>query len=117
MNIRAVTLVFSTVVTLASTTSNASPDSDAANACARALVRSLATPGVEPASYKLIYRNSADAWLEPYNTQSIFDLEARDPQTRVVLARARCSTDRRGAVIAFARSSESEKSATLAAQR
>jgi hypothetical protein len=111
MNIRAFALAFSTVVTLASSTSHASPDTDAANACARALASSLAVPGAQPPSYKLVYRGSADAWLAPYASVSIFDLEASDSKTRAILARARCTTDRRGAVIAFTSTSGSEKSA------
>ena len=110
MNIYAFTLAFSTAVTLASASSHASPDTDAVNACARALASSLATPGVQPPSYKLMYRDSADAWLASYATVSIFDLQARDPKTRVILASARCTTDRRGAVIAFTSTSVIEKS-------
>lgn len=119
MNIHAFTLAFSTAVILASTTSNASPDTDAVNACARALAHSLAGPSVQPPSYKLVYRGNdvADAWLAPYASVSIFDLQASDPKTGVILARAQCSTNRRGAVIAFSSTSGNEKSATLSAQR
>jgi hypothetical protein len=87
------------------------------NACARALASSLAAPGVEPPSYKLVYRGSGDAWVARYASVSILDLEASDPKTRVILARARCTTNRRGAVIAFTSTSGSEKSTTLSAQR
>jgi hypothetical protein len=118
MNIRRCTLAVSTAIALASSTANASPDTDAANACARALASSLAAPGRPPPSYKLLYRGSSstDISLAFFATESTFNLQARDPKTHAVLARAQCSTDYRGIVVAFTSTPVDDTSATLAAR-
>jgi len=117
------TVAFSTVVALASYTAQASPETESVNACARALVNSLAVPGAEPPSYKLVYHESAgaDAWADGrigfHASASTFDLKATNPKTHAILARARCTTNRRGEVIAFTATSPSEKDATVTARR
>jgi hypothetical protein len=78
---------------------NASPDTAAADACARALAARVAHEPAAAPRYKLDYRDSSYTPIFP--TSSTFDLEAHDPKTRAVLARARCSTDTRGTVVAL----------------
>jgi hypothetical protein len=78
--------------------STAAGDKNAANACARAFVASIAAPGGLPPPYRLSFR---DPWrssmLAPYRVAT-FNLQAQNAKTGAVLARAVCSTNRDGSV-------------------
>jgi len=96
----------------------ASPEMESVNICARALAASLAAPGAAAPAYKLVYlRNRFTGSVADYFPANAFDLEAHDPKTGKVIARARCSTNYRGAIVAFSRVRSGEESATLSAQR
>ena len=88
----------------------------ALNACARAFASSLATPGSTAPSFKVAYRGNlyTGSMLEFYSREFTFDLNAKDPKTGLAIARASCSTDSSGAVIAL--SSLPVASRTLTAQ-
>jgi len=83
--------------------SNASTEKAALNACARAFASSLAAPGAAAPAFKVAYRSNefAGSMLEYYTRAYTFDLNAKDLKTGLPIARASCSTDTRGAVVAL----------------
>ena len=85
-------------------------------ACARAFAARIAGEPAAVPRYKLDYTDSRSTGsiADYFPTGSIFDLEARDPKTGAVLARARCSTDTRGAVIALSLQPLGDKNVTFA---
>jgi hypothetical protein len=96
--------------------SHASAENAALNACAQAFATSLAPDSAAPA-FKLKYHSeSAGPLADYYNSHKFtFYLQARDPKTGLTLARATCSADTRGAVIALT-ATPLETSPSLAAQ-
>jgi hypothetical protein len=78
----------------------ASPQDAALNACASALAAKIAAPGSAAPSYKVQYRGSqsGSAIAEYYGREYTFYLRANDAKTGLMLARATCSVDPRGAV-------------------
>ena len=74
------------------------------NACARAFASSLAAPAMRAPPFKVDYRGDAvrelDGRLSTPATYT-FDLQANNPKTGLPIARASCSTDTRGVVIAL----------------
>jgi hypothetical protein len=97
---------------------NASPESAAVNSCARAFVDNIAPGRAAAPRYKVEDRASLSGSSIAYYfpTKSTFDLEAHDPKTGAVLARARCSTDARGAVVALSFLPLGDKNVTFADQ-
>jgi hypothetical protein len=118
MQTRIFGLAVITAAALSPSICNASPETDSVNACARAFATSIASPGTAAPSFKLEYHGTADAGSLSafYRSQYTFDLEAHDPKTGVTVARARCSTDRHSAVIAFTSLPLGDKRATFSAQ-
>jgi hypothetical protein len=91
------------VAALTPAISNASPERASVKACASAFATSIAAPGAAVPAYKLAYRGSFGGTLADfYPTQYTFTLEAHDPKTGQAIARARCSTNSRGAVTEIA---------------
>ena len=103
MNPRTFGLAAAAVAAFSPTICNASAESVAVNSCARAFVDNIAHERAAAPRYKLDYRGSLSGASIAYYfpTTSTFDLEAHDSRTGAVLARARCSTDARGAVVAL----------------
>ena len=103
MNPRTFGLAAAAVAVFSPIICNASPESAAVDSCARAFVDNIAPERAATRRYKLDYRSSLSGASIAYYfpTKSTFDLEAHDPKTGVVLARARCSTDARGAIVAL----------------
>lgn len=103
MNHRKAVLILAAAAALAPAISGASPESAALKACARALASSLASPGSVAPAFKVDYRSSlsAGSMLEFYAREYSFELRARDSKTGLPVARALCSTDSRGSVIAL----------------
>jgi hypothetical protein len=103
MNHRKIAVTLAVTAAFAPIISNASPARAALDACARAFVSSLASPGSAAPTFKVDYRGiqSTGSMLEFYTSKYVFDLHANDPKTGLPLAHASCSTDSRGAVIAF----------------
>ena len=96
---------------------NASPDSAAVNSCARAFVDNIPSERGAAPRYKRDYRGNfsgASTIAYYFPTKSTFDLEAHDPKTGAVLARARCSTDARGVVVALSLLPLGDKNVTFA---
>jgi hypothetical protein len=109
-------LAAAAVAAFSPTICNASPETAAMNICARAFVDNIAPGRAAAPRYKLDYRGSLSGASIAYYfpTKSTFDLEAHDPKTGAVLARARCSTDARGAVVALSFLPLGDKNVTFA---
>jgi hypothetical protein len=96
-------LVAASIAALAPAISNASPEKDALNACARAFASSLAAPGAAVPSYKVSYRDNrfVGSMLEFYSREYSFEMHANDMKTGLPIARASCSADSHGAVVSL----------------
>ncbi|MDP9083781.1 MAG: hypothetical protein M3N50_08450 [Pseudomonadota bacterium] len=103
MNFRKISLLAVSIAALAPAVSNASAEKSALNACAQAFATSLASHGAAAPSYKVAYSDSdySGSTLEFYNREFDFEMRALDPKTRSLIARAQCSVDLRGNVVAF----------------
>lgn len=111
-------LALITTTALAPLLSQASPETESVNVCARALAAGLGGTGGSAPTYKLIYfGHQFTGSVADYFSANSFELEAHDPKTGAVIASARCSTNYRGAVVAFSRVPVSEEGAILSAQR
>jgi hypothetical protein len=119
MNPRTFGLAAAAVAVFSPIICNASPESAAVDSCARAFVDNIAPERAAAQRYKLDYRSSLSGASIAYYfpTKSTFDLEAHDPKTGAVLARARCSTDARGAVVALSFLPLGDKNVTFADRR
>jgi len=106
------------IVTIASLTpviASASPEKASLKACARAFASSVAGPGVAAPAFKLDYRGGqGSAIAEFYPTEYTFTLQAHDPKSGAVVARAVCSTNSRGDVTTLASMPLEKQTATLA---
>ena len=117
MFIRKIALAAATIAAFSPAISNASPEKASVQACASTFATSIASPGIATPAYKLSYRgNFGSALADFYPADYTFTLEARDPKTGLAIARARCSANSRGTVIAFTAVPLDAKPATLAAQ-
>jgi hypothetical protein len=118
MNVRKIGLAIATIAVLAPAISNASPERSALNACALAFASSLASPGTAAPAFKVAYHGNVNtgSMLEFFVREYTFDLHANDPNTGLPIARASCSTDARGAVVALSAVPLDAVQATLAAQ-
>jgi hypothetical protein len=98
---------------------HASPVADSVNTCARAFAASMADAGAPPLNYKLQYHidRFSGSIADYFGSGYTFDLEAHHPKTGVVIARARCSTNTRGAIVAFTSVPLGDQGAILSAQR
>jgi hypothetical protein len=96
-------LVLAAVAALAPAVSDASPEKAALDACARAFASSLAAPGAAAPTFKVDYRGnlSGNSTLEFYTREYTFELHANDLKTGLPIARASCSTNSRGDVLAL----------------
>ena len=102
MKYRQVALILAAAAVLAPAISNASPEKAALNACARAFASSLAAPGSAAPAFKVAYGGVVTgSMLAFYAREYDFELRANDPKTGLPVARANCTTDARGTVIAL----------------
>jgi hypothetical protein len=102
MRNRKIALAAVAIAALAPTVSNASPERAALKACAGAFASSLASPGGAGPAFKIDYRDlSTGSMLEFYVHTFTFELHANDSKTGLPIARASCSANARGAVIAL----------------
>jgi hypothetical protein len=103
MNRRIFALAAATVAALVPAICNATPETEAINACARAFASSLAAPGAAAPPYQVTYRGDRDAgsvaWY--FTREYSFELRANDKKTGLPIARARCDADGKGAVVAL----------------
>jgi hypothetical protein len=119
MNARRFALAVVTAAGVSPLISHASPAVDSVNTCARAFAASMAVSGAAPPTYKLRYHvgRLSGSIADYFPTNDTFELEAHDPKTGVVIARARCSTNSRGTIVAFSSTPLGSKGAILSAQR
>jgi hypothetical protein len=103
MNFRQLTFAAAAIAALAPAICNATPENDAINACARAFAKTLAAPGADAPAFKISYRSGRNfgSMLEFYTRDYTFDLHVNDRKSGLPIARASCSTDARGEVVAF----------------
>ncbi len=94
---------FVAAAALAPAMSNASPEKLSFDACVSAFEKSLTAPGVASTAYKVVDRAGrfTGSVTQFFATEYTYDLESHNPKSGAVLARARCSTNERGAVLAF----------------
>jgi hypothetical protein len=104
MNFRKIVLTAATVTALTPAICSASPVKEGINACARAFATTLAAPGADARPFKVSYRGDQHfgSMLEFYTREYTFDLHVNDQKTGRPIARASCSTDLHGSVVAFA---------------
>ena len=103
MNFPKIALAAAAIAALTPALCNATPESDAINACARAFANTLAAPGAQAPAYKVSYRSGphSGSMLEFYARDYTFDLHVNDRNSGLPIARASCSTDAHGEVVAF----------------
>jgi len=111
-------LALASIAALVPAISNASPEKVALNACARAFASSLALPGAAVPAYKVAYRDNewVGSMLAFYTREYTFDLRAKNPKTGLPIARASCSVDSRGNVVALSPVPLNAERSTLAAK-
>jgi hypothetical protein len=118
MNFRKISLAVATIAALAPALSNASPERAALDACARAFASSLAPPGGAAPAYSVAYRSNqyVGSVTEFFARVYTFELHANDKKSGLAIARASCTTDTHGAVIALTPIPMSAAQPALAAQ-
>jgi hypothetical protein len=102
MTIRKLLLAAASIAAIAPAVSFASAENTAVKACAQAFATSLASASGAPA-FKLKYHSEPTSALGEYyqGREYTFYLEAHDPKTGSTLARATCSANTNGAVVAL----------------
>jgi hypothetical protein len=118
MKVRNIALAIAAIAVIAPAISNASPEKAALDACAHAFASSLASPGSSAPAFKVNYLGSlvTGSTLEFYTRKYTFELHANDAKTGLLIARANCSTDAHGAVVAFSSIPPQTVSPSLAAR-
>jgi hypothetical protein len=116
MIIRKLLLTAASIAAICPAVSQASPENIALTACAQAFATSLASSSGAP-SFKLKYHSeSAGPLVDYYSSHEFtFYLQAHDPKSGLTVARATCSADTHGAVIALT-ATPAETSPSLAAR-
>jgi hypothetical protein len=95
-------IVFIAAAALAPALSQASPEKTALEACSHTFAASLAAPGATPPTYKVVYRPTDEGTVAGFFAREYtFYLRANDKKTGAAVARASCSTDAYGNVVAF----------------
>jgi hypothetical protein len=119
MNFRKISLAAAAVAALAPAVSNASSERAAMDACARAFASSLASPGATAPPYTVAYRSNqyVGSLNEFFAREYTFELFANNKKSGLAIARASCTTNTHGAVVALTPIPLPAAQATLAAQR
>lgn len=117
MRMRNLTLAAAAIAAISPSISNANPQSVALNACASAFASSLAAPGSASPSFKVDYRggDSQSALTSYYVREYTFYLQAHNPKSGRTIARATCSANINGTIVAL-QAEPTNVSPTLAAQ-
>lgn len=115
------TLLFSaaSLAAFSPVVSQASAESAALGACARAFAASMASPGSSAPAFQLKYRHSqAGSAIADYYSgrEYTFYLQAHDAKTGATVARATCTADTRGIQAAVTATPLNAPEATLAAR-
>ena len=104
MKFRKLALLAASAAVLYPAISNAaSPEKAALNACARAFASSLASPGAAAPVFKVVYGGErfAGSAMDFFARAFTFELHAADLKSGLPIARASCSTDSHGDVVAL----------------
>jgi hypothetical protein len=103
MYLRKITLTAAAVAAFTPVLSQASPERAALTSCSRAFAANLASPGAAAPAFKVVLRGAADVGSvsQFFAREYTFYLRANDQKTGLPLARATCSTDASGTVVAF----------------
>ncbi len=111
-------LAVAAIAAIVPAAANASPAGTSLDACAKAFASALAADGAPLPKFKIAHRGGQyfGSIDEFYSHEFSFDMQARDPKTGSVLARATCTADRKGLVTSFTRVSPAEAASTLAAR-
>jgi hypothetical protein len=109
MKLREFKYAAAAIFALAPAISDASPEREALDACARAFASSLAPPGAAAPAFKVAYRGNPfqGSILAFYTREFTFEMYANDQKTGLPIARASCSTDSHGGGVALRRSTAS----------
>jgi hypothetical protein len=118
MNVRHVGLIAAAIAALSPAISQANTEKAALDACARAFAASLAAPGAAAPTFKVRYGSlqNTGSVTEYFAREFTFELHADSRRTGLPIARASCSTDAHGAVIAFSPIPMEAARTTLAAR-
>lgn len=118
MDIRKLTLAAAALAAIAPSIAGANPENVAMKACARAFASSIAAPGSAAPSYTVDYRGgqAPSALGDYYDREYTFYLRAHSPKTGMTLARATCSTDTSGNILALTAEPLDSSSPALAAR-
>jgi hypothetical protein len=103
MNVRSLALSLAAIAAVSPAISQASTEKAALDACARAFASSLASPGAAVPVYTVVYggiRNTGSI-SEFFAREFTFELHADSKKTGLAVARASCSVDSRGTVVAL----------------
>ena len=116
MNLSKLRLTIIAGAVLAPAISNASSERTAFDSCVSAFEASIAATSAGASRYKVLYRGNrfSGSVSEYFSSQYTYDLLARNPLTGAALARARCTSDGRGAVSALSPLPLEIKAPTLA---
>ena len=100
MTIRHLGLAIAALAAVCPVVCNASPAKASLDACVTAFEKTLASADEVSHAFKVVYESEqfASSIADFYPTTYIFDLQANNPKTGVVVARVRCSADRHGSV-------------------
>jgi hypothetical protein len=119
MNVRTFLFAAASIAAFSPSLSQASAETSALGACARAFAASMAPAGSGAPAFTLKYRNSpaGSAIADYYGAREYtFYLQAHDLKTGATLARATCTADTRGIQVALTATPLSGTEATLAAR-
>jgi hypothetical protein len=119
MKFRTLFFAAASIASLAPSLSQASTETAALAACARAFAASVAAAGSDAPLFKLKYRSSqAGSAIADYYSghEYTFYLQAHDPKTGATVARATCSADTRGIQVALTATPLDGTEATFAAR-
>ncbi len=102
MHFRNILLSAAALAALSPSISNATAEQDALKSCAKAFAASIAAPGDAAPTYKVDYRGqNTGALTAYYERQFTFELKAHNAKTGLTVARATCSVDAAGNIVAL----------------
>ena len=118
MQFRSLILATASTLAIIPAISQAVPETDALNACSRAFAASIAAPGAAAPAFKVSYHGTSSSAIADYYARGFtFYLNAFDPKTKSAMARATCTTDSKGVVLALSAEPIDKLTPTLTAQR
>ena len=100
MTIRHLGLSMAALAVVSPAVCNASPAKASLDACVAAFEKTLAPTDAVSHRFKVLYQSEqfASSIADYYPTIHTFDLQADNPKTGEIVARVRCSADRRGSI-------------------